>query len=394
MSIKQKIGIIAEYNPFHNGHLYQIEMIKKQFDVDLIVAVISGDYVQRGEISSIDKWQKTGIILQNGVDLVVELPLYFSIQNAEVFSSQSVKILEYLEIDMQIFGAEEENIIRLESIVNIQETDNYQLSVKEYIKLGNDYNKAQLLTLNDYELSDVMKSNNILGLEYIRARIKNKFNINQEIIKREKVEYNELQEVENISSATYIRTLMENGEYRKIKKLVPKETYESVISNFNKMPNKELIFQLFKYKFLTSKKQSILNIYDMDKDIYNRISKYLINANKSEDFFTNIESRNYSKRRMHRVLMNTLLNIENDVLDQFTKAENQYVRILGFNEKGQQHIKKLQRNGKNIFVNWKDIEKSKKGEINKEAIKIEKNGFLIKEILLNKKEQLNPIVIK
>ena len=394
MSIKQKIGIIAEYNPFHNGHLYQIEMIKTQFDVDLIVAVISGDYVQRGEISSIDKWQKTGIILQNGVDLVVELPLYFSIQNAEVFSSQSVKILEYLEIDMQIFGAEEENIIRLESIVNIQETDNYQLSVKEYIKLGNDYNKAQLLTLNDYELSDVMKSNNILGLEYIRARIKNKFNINQEIIKREKVEYNELQEVENISSATYIRTLMENGEYRKIKKLVPKETYESVISNFNKMPNKELIFQLFKYKFLTSKKQSILNIYDMDKDIYNRISKYLINANKSEDFFSNIESRNYSKRRMHRVLMNTLLNIENDVLDQFTKAENQYVRILGFNEKGQQHIKKLQRNGKNIFVNWKDIEKSKKGEINKEAIKIEKNGFLIKEILLNKKEQLNPIVIK
>ena len=83
--MKRKIGIVAEYNPFHNGHLYQIEKIKEQYDVDLIAVVVSGDYVQRGEFSSIDKWEKTSVALQNGVDLVVELPLYYSIQNAEIF---------------------------------------------------------------------------------------------------------------------------------------------------------------------------------------------------------------------------------------------------------------------------------------------------------------------
>ena len=259
--MKRKIGIVAEYNPFHNGHLYQIEKIKEQYDVDLIAVVVSGDYVQRGEFSSIDKWEKTSVALQNGVDLVVELPLYYSIQNAEIFSSQAVKILEYLELDMQIFGAEEEEISQLEKVVHLQSTDEYKLKLKHNIKQGNDYNKAQSLTLDEYGLSDIMKSNNILGLEYIRSKVDNNFNIEQKIIKREKVGYNESFKVENIASATYIRTLInkfEKSENEEIASLVPKETYE--ILKFNEKSEllkdkKELLFQLFKYKFLTSEKK-------------------------------------------------------------------------------------------------------------------------------------------
>ena len=104
-----KIGIVAEYNPFHNGHLYQIRKIKEIFGEDvLIVVVISGDFVQRGEISFLDKWEKTQLSLGCGVDLVVELPLYYSIQNAEIFSRMATRILDYLGIDIQVFGAEEE----------------------------------------------------------------------------------------------------------------------------------------------------------------------------------------------------------------------------------------------------------------------------------------------
>ena len=272
--MKRKIGIVAEYNPFHNGHLYQIEKIKEQYDVDLIAVVVSGDYVQRGEFSSIDKWEKTSVALQNGVDLVVELPLYYSIQNAEIFSSQAVKILEYLELDMQIFGAEEEEISKLEKVVHLQSTDEYKLKLKHNIKQGNDYNKAQSLTLDEYGLSDIMKSNNILGLEYIRSKIDNNFNIEQKIIKREKVGYNESFKVENIASATYIRTLInkfEKSENEEIASLVPKETYE--ILKFNEKSEllkdkKELLFQLFKYKFLTSEKNDIIRVYDVDDDIY------------------------------------------------------------------------------------------------------------------------------
>ena len=398
--MKRKIGIVAEYNPFHNGHLYQIEKIKEQYDVDLIAVVVSGDYVQRGEFSSIDKWEKTSVALQNGVDLVVELPLYYSIQNAEIFSSQAVKILEYLELDMQIFGAEEEEISKLEKVVRLQSTDEYKLKLKHSIKHGNDYNKAQSLTLDEYGLSDIMKSNNILGLEYIRSKIDNNFNIEQKIIKREKVGYNESFKVENIASATYIRTLInkfEKSENEEIASLVPKETYE--ILKFNEKSEllkdkKELLFQLFKYKFLTSEKNDIIRVYDVDDDIYNRIVKYLMKENMSDDFFKNIESRNYSKRRMYRIFMNVLLEINSSTLNESMKEENSYVRILGFNEKGQKHIKKLQKDGKKIFVNWKDIEKSAVSEVEIEKIKIEKRGFLLKELIFSKKEQLNPIIVK
>ncbi|MBF4806882.1 MAG: nucleotidyltransferase family protein, partial [Pseudoleptotrichia goodfellowii] len=104
-----RIGIVAEYNPFHNGHLYQIKKIKEIFGRDIfLVVIISGDFVQRGELSFLNKWEKTEIALENGVDLVVELPLYCSVQNAEIFSRTATEILDYLEVDMQVFGAEEE----------------------------------------------------------------------------------------------------------------------------------------------------------------------------------------------------------------------------------------------------------------------------------------------
>ena len=136
-------GIIAEFNPFHNGHKYllsQAEGIK--------IVAMSGNFVQRGEPAIVDKWTRAEMALRNGADLVVELPLYYSIQNAEIFSSQAVKILEYLELDIQVFGAEEENLIELEKVVQLQSTKEYKNLLKEYIRKGNDYNKSNLLTLD------------------------------------------------------------------------------------------------------------------------------------------------------------------------------------------------------------------------------------------------------
>ena len=126
----KKIGVVVEYNPFHNGHLYQINEIKKKFGNDiLLVIVISGDFVQRGEISYLDKWEKTKIALNYGIDLVIELPLYYSIQNAEVFSKMSVKILDYMEMDIQVFGAENEEIEKLYEIVALQEKKEYHFQI-------------------------------------------------------------------------------------------------------------------------------------------------------------------------------------------------------------------------------------------------------------------------
>ena len=208
-----KIGIVAEYNPFHNGHLYQIRRIKEIFGKDvLVMVVISGDFVQRGKISFVDKWEKTQVSLGCGVDLVVELPLYYSIQNAEIFSRMATKILDYLGIDIQVFGAEEENIEVLQKVLELQKRQDYKDKLMEYMKKGNSYSTSQILALKEYNLDGIVKSNNILALEYMREIENSNLKIKPYIIKREISEYNEenvSEDREEFVSASFLRNELE-----------------------------------------------------------------------------------------------------------------------------------------------------------------------------------------
>ena len=491
-----KIGIVAEYNPFHNGHLYQIRKIKEIFGEDvLVVVVISGDFVQRGEISFLDKWEKTQVSLGCGVDLVVELPLYYSIQNAEIFSRMATKILDYLGIDIQVFGAEEENIEVLQKVLELQKRQDYKDKLMEYMKKGNSYSTSQRLALKEYNLDEIVKSNNILALEYMREIENSNLKIKPYIIKREISEYNEekvSEDREEFASASFLRSELEKildefskekFDFEKIKNFIAEKKYNSLKDvrvenskeivkknyNFEKKQNirekinleslknvkteekiirkleeiqkflpeksfeiifknlewkinnrfsgdkiKEEIFKIVKYKILTEEKEKIMEIYDITEEIYARIYGTVLNSQKYIEFLKNTKSRNLSNKRVERIILNILLNIKAKMMD----FEINYVRILGFNKKGQEYLKEIRENNKienfnmennfqkkNIFVNWKDIEKSgnfaKKDENSEnlenqenflEKIKVEKNGFLIKELILGKKEKLNPIV--
>ena len=418
-----KIGIVAEYNPFHNGHLYQIEEIKKRMGKDtLIVAVVSGDFVQRGEISYFDKWQKTEMALNHGVDIVAELPLYYSVQNAEIFSRMATKILDYFELDFQVFGAEEEDIKVLDRIIELQEREDYKKNLMELMKKGNSYSTSQKLALSEYGYGDVVKSNNILALEYMRTMKRENLGIKPYIIKREISDYNEIEIEEgrkSIASATFIREemLKNNGNPENIRKFIPEKTYEILervyISNGKddeqqKWQNlKNSIFKFLKYKLLMGTKKEIIKIYDMNDEIYARIYRGVSKSNIYEVFLKEVKSRNFSIKRIERILLNILLNITKKSVD----FKLDYIRILGFNQKGQEYLKQLKKNKKvfneksymteelgtfkkkendeKIFVNWKNIEKN----VHSEKVKIEKNGFLVKELFLNKKERLNPLII-
>ena len=465
-----KIGIVAEYNPFHNGHLYQIRKIKEIFGKNVFIAVvISGDFVQRGEISFLDKWEKTQVNLEYGVNLVAELPLYYSVQNAEIFSKMATRILDYLGMDIQVFGAEEENIEVLQKVLDLQKRQDYKDKLMGYMKKGNSYSTSQRLALKEYELDGIVKSNNILALEYMREIKKSNLGIKPFIVKREISEYNEEKvekEREEFASASFLRNELEKileefcgdknlkskklilEKLEKIQKFVPKKSFEIILENLEfKIKNginfqklKEEIFKIVKYKILTEKKEKIMEIYDINCEIYARIYKGAEISKNYREFLENTKSRNLSNRRVERIILNILLNIKAGMMD----FEINYVRILGFDKKGQEYLKKIRENNnfediegkngfekKNIFVNWKDIEKfgnffenngnngnngnmenSKnlknsenknigKKEIIKnfkiqenffEKIKIEKNGFLLKELFLEKKEKLNPIV--
>ena len=418
-----KIGIVAEYNPFHNGHLYQIEEIKKRMGKDtLIVAVVSGDFVQRGEFSYSDKWQKTEMSLNHGVDIVVELPLYYSVQNAEIFSRMSTKILDYLELDFQVFGAEEEEIRVLDRIIELQEREDYKKNLMELMKKGNSYSTSQKIALSEYGYGDAVKSNNILALEYIRTMKKENLGIKPYIIKREISDYNEIEieeERKSIASASFIRgeMLKNNGNPENIRKFIPEKIYEILervyISNGKddeqqKWQNlKNSMFKFLKYKLLMETKNEIIKIYDINDEIYARIYRGVSNSNTYEVFLKEVKSRNFSIKRIERIVLNILLNVTKKAVD----FKLDYIRILGFNQKGQEYLKQLKKNKKvfneksymteelgtdkkkendeKIFVNWKNIEKN----VHSEKVKIEKNGFLVKELFLNKKERLNPLII-
>ena len=462
-----KIGIVAEYNPFHNGHLYQIRKIREIFGKDVFIAVVvSGDFVQRGEISFLDKWEKTQVNLECGVNLVAELPLYYSIQNAEIFSKMATRILDYLGMDIQVFGAEEENIEVLQKVLDLQKRQDYKDKLMGYMKKGNSYSTSQRLALKEYELDGIVKSNNILALEYMREIEKSNLGIKPFIVKREISEYNEEKvekEREEFASASFLRNELEKileefcgdknfkskklilEKLEKIQKFVPKKSFEIILENLEfKIKNginfqklKEEIFKIVKYKILTEKKEKIMEIYDINCEIYARIYRGAVISKNYREFLENTKSRNLSNRRVERIILNILLNIKAEMMD----FEINYVRILGFDKKGQKYLKKIRENNnfedierkngfkkKNIFVNWKDIEKfgnffenngnmensknsknlknsenkniSKKENIKNfkiqenffEKIKIEKNGFLLKELFWGKKEKLNPIV--
>lgn len=393
----KKIGIVVEYNPFHNGHLYQIQKIKEKFGKDCFISVVmSGDFVQRGEVSFLNKWEKTKIALENEVDLVVELPVYYAIQNAEIFSKMAVKILDYLGMEIQVFGAENDEIKIFEEIVTLQKSKEYNKKIQEKIKLGNNYILSQRKILEEYGYRDFIKSNNILGLEYVRAILQDKLNIKPYIIKREISEYNEEKvedEREQFVSASFIRKIFDSKDEKKmieLKKYIPKNIHKFLI---NKMYNKNIEYKnikneflkLVKYRMVIDDKKKILEIFDMTDQLYSRIFNAILNSTNYETFLKKIKAKNISLKRIDRILLNILLDIRK--LD-----ENiDYIRVLGFNDIGREYLKKLKKEGKDkIFVNWKDIEKNNK--INSRKIQVEKNVFVFKEMILNEKEKLNPII--
>lgn len=393
----KKIGIVVEYNPFHNGHLYQIQKIKEKFGKDCFISVVmSGDFVQRGEVSFLNKWEKTKIALENEVDLVVELPVYYAIQNAEIFSKMAVKILDYLGMEIQVFGAENDEIKIFEEIITLQKSDEYNKKIQEKIKNGNRYMIAQKMVLQEFGYEDFIKSNNILGLEYVRTILQAKLNIKPYIIKREISEYNEEKveiERENFVSASFIRKIFDSKDEKKwmeLKNFIPKNIHKFLI---NKMYNKNIEYKnikneflkLVKYRMVIDDNKKILEIFDMTEQLYSRIFNAILNSTNYETFLKKIKAKNISLKRIDRILLNILLDIRK--LD-----ENiDYIRVLGFNEIGREYLKKLKKEEKDIiFVNWKDIEKSK--EICRQKIKIEKNTFILKEMILNEKEKLNPII--
>ena len=330
-------GIIAEYNPFHNGHKYHIDKARELTNPDVLVCVCSGNYNQRGDISIIDKFTKTKAALENGVDLVLELPYIYTTQNAYVFGSNAVNILNRVKADYLVFGSETNNLKELEKYANL-EVDVTRL--KELMHDGNSYPKAYGL------LAGSLYPNDILAVTYLKA-LKNT-NIKPISIQRTNEYLSE--DMDIIASASAIRKAI-------------KENKDCSLATPIKIDNPVFNEDLYPYLrnlLFTSSRKDLQQIFMVSEGIENMLIENAIKYDNYEDFINNSVSRRYTRSRIQRITLQIMNQIKKE--DVSNLPETDYVRVLGFNSKGQELLKSLKEEAnlitlfKNIPVSYKDIE--------------------------------------
>ncbi len=346
------IGIIAEYNPFHNGHLYHLQKSLQMTHSSYSVAVVSGNFTQRGSTSLVDKWAKAEIAIKNGIDLVLELPLLYSISSAENFAEGAIKILDSLKvIDYLSFGSELGDISTLNIIADIlyKEPKAYKNILSHELSKGLSFPKARenalLMYLNDIRrFSNLLSSpNNILGIEYLKALKKLKSPITPITVERYNSGYHDTTYNGNVASATAIRNIVKNNGWDILRKVVPENTFSTLLENIKvghvvsdlSVFEKQIIYNLRKMSV-----QEIAELPDVSEGLEHAIKNAANSCNSVVEFLNIIKSKRYTNTRIQRILLYALLGITKKDMA-LSKKAIPYVRVLGFNNKGKYLISEI-----------------------------------------------------
>lgn len=365
------VGLVVEYNPFHNGHLYHLNKSKEVTNATHSIAVMSGNFLQRGEPALFDKYTRAQIAVSNGVDLVVELPSLFACQSAEIFSHGAVTLLNSLNcIDSICFGSEEGDIQILYQIASILTNEPIQFKniLKAYLDEGLLFAVARSKALYDYissnnlldipeeKLNTILNSsNNILGIEYIKSLIRLNSNIKPYTITRIKSEYNSEIISSNICSATAIRKVLKDScELNYISNVVPYHTLyaieNSIKKEFNPMFD-EYYFDIIK-QIIVRDINNLNSYFDVNEGIENKIYKSVFTSNSLDSLQQDIKSKRYTLTRVKRILNNILLGITKEDMNKVKSISYiPYVRVLAFNDKGREIIKQIKLNSDICIVN-------------------------------------------
>lgn len=331
----KSVGIICEYNPFHNGHLKHLEKVKELFPEHIVVLVMSGHFTERGDASIISKWDKTEIALKAGIDLVIELPYFFASQSSDIFARGSIQILDYLGVDAVVFGSESDNINTLVEIAKTcTNNKKYDKLVKSYLQDGINYPTALSKAIYDLTGKKIIKPNDILGLSYIKEIIRIDSKIKPVTIKRED-NFNDPYLYEDITSSTSIREHLKNGE--KITTQVPDFVKPYLDKKLHFIDD---YFQLLKYKILTSNK-NLSDYQTVDEGIENRIMKFIVNSNSYNEFILKIKTKRYTYNKLNRMFTHILCNFTKEKASEFSDVE--YIRVLGFNSKGRSYLNQIKK---------------------------------------------------
>lgn len=346
-------GIIAEYNPFHNVHLFQLKKIRSQLNPNLIIVVMSGDFVQRGEPAIVSKWNRTAMALHEGADLVIELPYIFAVGKADIFARGAVSILDHLGITHLFFGSEAG---RIEPFMNTfhlieQHQQEYRAHLMEALKGGISYPNAHAAAYRQLaahaenpDLLDLTQPNNSLGYQYLCAIEYRNRQIVPVTIGRKNAGHSDpdLPEAGHIASATSIRdSLLNDQSAAHVLDKMPDFTVSLLKQAIkkNELTDWETLFPYLKYKLLSSRTGKLEKIYEAEEGIEHRLLSCIGRSSTFHQFISEVKTKRYTWSRLQRLCVHILTDTEkSEARKQAAAGEAEYLRLLGMNLKGQKYL--------------------------------------------------------
>lgn len=337
-------AIVCEYNPFHKGHQYHIEETKRLTGCDGIVAVMSGNFVQRGECALFSKEVRAKAAILGGADLVLELAPHFSVRSAEAFAERALKIITAIpEIKYLSFGTEEENIDELKTVAQIlkDEPENYKSALKEELNKGFSYPAARqnaLVKIGESKAAKVLSyPNNILGVEYIKALKRFNSEIIPVGIKRIGAAHDSMEEDKTVS-ASYLREAFYSGDKKAFEKGIPSKVFE--ILKEEPFVDKKNFEKMLLSRIISMTEEELREILEVSEGLENRIKKAAISAKSLEELAQKVKTKRYTLSRVRRILLCAGLGIKKE--EAFSLPP--YAKILVYNENGQKILNKIKKN--------------------------------------------------
>ncbi len=395
-------AIICEYNPMHTGHKYLIEKAKEKTNASYMIGLMSGNFSQRSKPTILDKYTRAEIACKNGIDLMLNLPTIFCVNNAEIFALSSIKILNNLGVNFLAFGVEtlsENSFFELANFLN-KEPKVFKKLLKQNLKKGENYNQTLIKSLIQFKqnfsqilqqnLEDILtKPNNVLALEYIKSLLKTKSKIKPILIKRVD-NYNENFVIQNFASSTKIREDLYNKNYSNCINFLPQNSAE-YFKNINL--NLDLFNNLILYEIKTKNLSYLKQIYSVNEGLENKLKNEAEKTTNFDEFYKNINSKRYKQNKINAVLLNSLLGITNNLVKKiYTIKSNIYVKTLAINKQNSDILSKI--NLKYIIVRKNDINKIKYNSFNKKVFEIENKANAIYNLITNSKLLENDIYNK
>jgi len=344
------VGVIVEYNPLHNGHLYHIQKAKELTNADIVIAVMSGPFLQRGEPAVVSKWHRAAMALEHGIDLIIELPYMFAVQHAEIFAYGAVTLLDSLRCDYICFGSESGNIQLFNDAYSLLEDNklNYNQAVKAFMEEGNSYPKSASLAFLQLSkgktaMLDLSKPNNMLGFQYIKAAHLNKLAVKLVTIARKDANYHDTDfSSETIASATSIRKKLFDAEDGReaIKPYIPAYTntlLQSFQMEYGRYMQWENYWPYLKFRLLQASAAELSGIYEVEEGLEHRLLAKADKADSLHHFLTLVKTKRYTWTRLQRICTHILTNTKKTDIKKM--SEPTYIRLLGSTKTGRLYLK-------------------------------------------------------